>query len=73
MTGRIVEFKQRAREFDKFDDDGQVLRLFGCEYSHEGKSWAFDLWARDILEAEARVEAIRKTLTLSGSMIEVHT
>lgn len=51
------------------DADGRSMSRFGLSYRHEGRFWAFSVWAYGWADAEARVAAIRESLTIDGEIV----
>jgi len=58
-------------EFVRHDDYGRPLYHFGLQYEMDGKRWAAEIWAYDFADAEARVTAMRESLTLLGQTFEM--
>lgn len=58
-------------EFVQKDDYGRELYLFTLDYSMAGKSWAAEIWAYSFEDAEARVAAMRDSLSVAGQIYSV--
>lgn len=41
---------------------------YTCDYRFEDKSYAVTIWAQSFEDAEARIEAMKQTLTLGGQI-----
>jgi len=41
------------------DHTGQRYHLYDVEYTHDGKTWSLQFWARDIYDAEVKLAAIQ--------------
>ncbi|MBX4923520.1 hypothetical protein HJA76_28275 [Rhizobium bangladeshense] len=60
--------------FVSTDADERRLYRFALQYEMDGKSWATDIWAYSPKDAEDRVAAMRRSLTLCGQLYaEVET
>jgi len=69
-----AERNRRAQpdpEFVRQDDYGRPLYHFGLSYEFDGRTWAAELWAYSFEDAEARVAAMRGTLTVCGQTYSV--
>lgn len=55
-------------EFIKRDDFGREMFLYTLEYEFDGGNWATELWAYSFEDAEARVVAMRASLTCKGQL-----
>ncbi len=54
--------------FVSTDADERRLYRFALQYEMDGKSWATDIWAYSSKDAEDRVAAMRRSLTLCGQL-----
>ncbi|WP_171898188.1 hypothetical protein [Rhizobium leguminosarum] len=50
------------------DSDHRKLYRFALQYDMDGKSWATDVWAYSVKDAEERVAAMRRSLTMCGQL-----
>lgn len=55
-------------QFVRQDDYGRKLYTFLLSYEMDGKQWATELWAYDEADAQARVDAMRQSLTVDGKL-----
>ena len=53
-------------EFIRHDDYGRPLYTFLLNYEMNGGRWQTQVWAYDQADAEARVAAMRESLTVLG-------
>ncbi|MGY5789077.1 hypothetical protein ACXHXM_02100 len=51
------------------DAEGRPMQRFGLSYRHDGRFWAFSIWAYGWTDAEARLDAIRAALRLDGEIV----
>ena len=58
--------EQPDSEFVRHDDFGRPVYLFLLNYQMDGASWSADIWAYDMEDAQRRVDAIAKTVTVLG-------
>ncbi|MDK4732308.1 hypothetical protein [Rhizobium sp. CNPSo 3490] len=56
------------RAFVNTDADARPLYKFALQYDMDGKSWATDVWAYSAKDAEDRVAAMRRSLTMCGQL-----
>ncbi|OWO94985.1 hypothetical protein B5E41_11330 [Rhizobium esperanzae] len=56
------------RAFVSTDADERRLYRFALQYEMDGKSWATDIWAYSSNDAEDRVAAMRRSLTMCGQL-----
>lgn len=68
----ISDYKNKDDEFISIEDDlGVKWYLFVCSYTDdEGKNVGFDIFARSMEEAEARIEALKRTAVVDGKLCE---
>ncbi|MGV4791784.1 hypothetical protein [Rhizobium sp. F40D2] len=50
------------------DGDNRKLYRFALQYNMGGKSWASEIWAYSAKDAEERVAAMRRSLTMCGQL-----
>ncbi|AHG48706.1 hypothetical protein RLEG12_07175 (plasmid) [Rhizobium leguminosarum bv. trifolii CB782] len=50
------------------DVDDRRLYRFALQYNMDGKSWATEIWAYSSKDAEDRVAAMRRSLTMCGQL-----
>ncbi|PDT01681.1 hypothetical protein CO666_23625 [Rhizobium chutanense] len=50
------------------DADHRRLYRFALQYDMDGKTWATEVWAYSSKDAEDRVAAMRRSLTLCGQL-----
>ncbi|WP_311043761.1 hypothetical protein [Rhizobium lentis] len=50
------------------DADERQLYRFALQYHMDGKSWATEIWAYSHRDAEDRVNAMRRSLTMCGQL-----
>ena len=55
-------------EFVMRDDDGRLMFVFALDYKFEGGTWSLNLWAYSQEDAEARVQAMRDSLSCAGQL-----
>jgi hypothetical protein len=55
-------------EFVMTDDFGRPMFAYLLSYDFNGGSWNIKLWAYSMEDAEARIQAMRESLTLDGQM-----
>jgi hypothetical protein len=55
----------------RVDDYGRSMGLFSLEYQMDGSTWSINVWAYSFDDAEARVAAMRASLTLAGQIHEI--
>lgn len=58
-------------QFVRRDDYGREMFLFGLQYEMGGSLWANDVWAYDAEDAQNRVNAMRRSLTVLGQTYTV--
>lgn len=58
-------------EHVRTDQFGRPMFEFLCDYRTDSASWSLRLWAYSLEDAEARVEAIRASLTCLGQLYTV--
>lgn len=77
MTDIVDLNRERAKREEpdadcvRKDDFGRPLYLYALEYKFDGHRWAAEIWAYSMEEAEARVQAMRQSLELSGQTFAV--
>ena len=71
----VIEFKRPEDHPDAefvcvIPTDGQPVKWFKFSYafSHEGKEYSFDIWAKDFADAEQRLVSLKATAVLSGQL-----
>lgn len=68
----LSERRQSKEEPDaacvRLDDDGRPLYLFALSYRMDGGEYATDVWAYSFEDAEARVGAMRSSLSVLGKL-----
>ena len=67
----LAERNKRAQpdpEFVRKDDFGRPLYCFLLDYEFNGDHWSAQVWAYDEAEAQARVVAMRASITYMGQM-----
>lgn len=74
MTGKLINFPEgRGNQPDADcvmrDDKFRQMFMYGYHYELDGGQWSISLWASDQADAEARLKAIRETLTLTGQIM----
>lgn len=47
-------------------DDKGTLYLYALQYEMDGKTWALEVWAYSMEDAQNRVDAMRQSLVLLG-------
>lgn len=55
----------------KVDDFGRPMGLYALDYKYEGGSWPLEVWAYSTEDAQARVVAMRDSLTLLGQIYSI--
>ncbi|WP_246762910.1 MULTISPECIES: hypothetical protein [unclassified Rhizobium] len=50
------------------DGDNRKLYRFALQYDMDGKSWATEIWAYSSQDAEERVAAMRRSMTMCGQL-----
>jgi hypothetical protein len=50
------------------DGEGRLIFRFALEYKMNGKIWATDIWAYSFEDAEDRIAAMRRSLTICGQL-----
>lgn len=68
LTAERNKRTQPDPEFVRKDDYGRPLYLFTLDYEFDGGQWSTDLWAYSQDDAEARVAAMRSTLSVAGQI-----
>ena len=53
-----------------YTDDNGMMFKYVYTYTHEGVKYGFDLWAKSMIDAEARLESISKTGVVDGKLIK---
>jgi hypothetical protein len=51
------------------DAQGKAIQLFAVEFHMDGRTFADEIWARDLADAERTVVAIRDSLRVVGEMV----
>ncbi|ACE94360.1 hypothetical protein Bra5_PD00111 (plasmid) [Rhizobium phaseoli Brasil 5] len=71
----VIRFPRRReycddpdRAFLSSDADARRLYKFALQYEMDGKSWATEIWAYSSKDAEDRVAAMRRSLTMCGQL-----
>lgn len=55
-------------EYVRRDDFGRPMFCFILEYEMDGGTWAAELWAYSMVDAKARVDAMKESLVLRGQL-----
>lgn len=55
-------------QFVRKDENGQAMYLFALEYKIGTSMWSAQIWAYSFEDAEMRVKAMRKSLTVCGQL-----
>jgi hypothetical protein len=71
LTERRSASEKPDAEWVRYDDYGRPMYHYGLSYAFEGGSWAADIWAYSMEDAQARVDAMRKSLVLLGQTYSV--
>lgn len=71
LTARRNAAAQPDPEFVKHDEYGRPLYTFLVDYVMGEKNIGAQIWAYDHADAEARVAAMRESLTVSGQLFAV--
>lgn len=50
------------------DDFGRLMYRFALSYEMDGKDWCAEVWAYSFEDAENRVAAMARTLTVQGQV-----
>ena len=70
---------RRSDQLKEIDTDGESVNgrdgtpyyKFGCDYvMPDGTEWGFDIWAKDWMDADERIRAIKLTVRNGGQIIE---
>lgn len=71
--GEVIPFPDRFRSLEPalVDDAGFAMQLYTLSYRLDDRTWSFTVWAYSLDDAEARVKAIRRCLTLDGVVVAV--
>lgn len=51
------------------DSDGNRVYLYSVHYRHNDRTYALDIWARSLEDAEAHVASLRQTARLDGQVV----
>lgn len=68
FPGRKERRDNPDRAFVSTDADERRLYRFALQYEMNGKSWATEVWAYSLKDAEDRVAAMRRSLTMCGQL-----
>jgi hypothetical protein len=72
----IIHISQRRSDIEKPEEDcikhdeyGRPLYLFAYEFDHaDGKTYSFDFWAYDIMDAEGKLASIKYSAKIAGQI-----
>jgi hypothetical protein len=55
-------------DYVSIDQNGQEIYKFALQYHWNDKTWAAEIWAYSLDDAERRVQAMRQSLIVSGQL-----
>lgn len=69
LSARRASENEPDADCVQLDDAGRPMQLFALDYRMDDGGWALQVWAYSLDDAEARVWAMRRSLSVVGQVV----